>query len=205
MAENLYFWDLALFTSYFILSLVSISCFFFKIGNNNFILFNLMHFLAKLRHNFSLLWSKVSMWRYFNACSKKKKYLQYLQYWNQQPANVAHIHIQASRGSAWRQALVYINLLANKLKTSQISLFKVSIISNEWNRNGESLWVWLDTGHRPHTLEVCLICIKFRIYISIYISLSIYPSVYLSFCLSISSLSRIYNIEMLKYSLETEI
>ena len=69
------------------------------------------------------------------------------------------------------------SLLANKLETSQISLFKVSIISNEWNRNGESLWVWLDTGHRPHTLELCLICIKFR-------NFPIYISIYLSFCQS---------------------
>ena len=70
------------------------------------------------------------------------------------------------------------SLLTNKLETSQISLFKVSIISNEWNRNGESLWVWLDTGHRPHTLELCLICIQFWIYISIY--LSVYLSIFLS-------------------------
>ena len=98
--------------------------------------------------------------------------LRYLQYWNQQPANVAHIHNQANSGSAERQGSVYICFM----HTSQISLFEVSSISTF--RMSEIV-MESQTGHRPHTLELCLICIKFRIF-SIYISLSIYLSVYLS-------------------------
>ena len=73
------------------------------------------------------------------------------------------------------------SLLANKLETSQISLFKVSSISTF--RMSEIVMESL-TGHRPHTFR------NFPIYISVFLSiyLSIYLYLYLSISLSIYTL-----------------
>ena len=90
--------------------------------------------------------------------------LRYLQHWNQQPANVAHIHNQANRMTGISSHLfkTQINCKLHKYVFSKLAVFPISTF-----RMSEIV-MESQTGHRPHTLELCLICIKFRIF-------SIYP------------------------------